>query len=181
MADSPAHLTATVIFGYAWSIDEGTKQTLSYTKTYTNYPGSYSLYDVVRNAALPSASQFETVGIDFIMTAPGGHFTHPALATIATFRPTRPASQHGLGSHATATATAAASNTAVPEKAKIRLAEAQAPSRATNIIPSLVCRSGGVSGMVMPMVVFLVLLMIVGLVRSRNARQRSVQTEQPKC
>jgi hypothetical protein len=171
MADSPAHLTATVIFGYAWSIDEGTKQTLSYTKTYTNYPGSYSLYDVVRNAALPSASQFETVGIDFIMTAPGGHFTHPALATIATFRPTRPASQHGLGSHATATATAA----------KIRLAEAQAPSRATNIIPSLVCRSGGVSGMVMPMVVFLVLLMIVGLVRSRNARQRSVQTEQPKC
>jgi hypothetical protein len=55
MADSPAHLTATVIFGYAWSIDEGTKQTLSYTKTYTNYPGSYSLYDVVRNAALPSA------------------------------------------------------------------------------------------------------------------------------
>jgi hypothetical protein len=178
MADSPAHITATVVFGYAWSIDEGSKQTLSYTKTYTNPPGSYSLYDVVRNAALPSASQFETVGIDFIMTTPGGQFTHPALATIATFRPTRPGS-HASGSHATAIA--AASNTAASEKAEMPLAEAQAPSRATNIISSLLNQPGGVSDIAMPMAVFLVLLMIVGLVRSRTARQRSVQTEQPKC
>jgi hypothetical protein len=85
MPASPGYLTATVVFGYAWSIDEGTKQTLNYTKTYTNYPGPHSLYDFVRNTALPSASQFETVGIDFNMTAPGGQFTHPALATVATF------------------------------------------------------------------------------------------------
>jgi hypothetical protein len=179
MADSPAHLTATVVFGYAWSIDEGPKQTLSYTKTYTSYPGSYSLYDVVRNAALPSASQFETVGIDFIMTAPGGQITHPALATIATFRPTRPASQHSTGSHATATA--AASNNAVPGSAEIRLAEAQVPKRATNIISSLVYQPGGVSDIAMPMAVLLILLMVVGLVRSWTARKRSVQTKQPKC
>jgi hypothetical protein len=178
MADSPAHFTATVVFGYAWNIGEGTKQTLSYTKTYTNYPGSYSLYDVVRNAALPSASQFETVGIDLVMTAPGGHFTHPAMATIATSRPTRPV-PHGSRPHATDVA--AASNTGAPERAEMRLADAQAPSRATNIISSLVCQSGGVPDIGMPMAVFLVLLMVVGLSRSRTARKRYVQPRQPKC
>jgi hypothetical protein len=178
MPASPGYLTATVVFGYAWSIDEGTKQTLSYTKTYTNYPGPHSLYDVVRNTALPSASQFETVGIDFNMTAPGGQFTHPALATVATFRPTRQISHHS-GAHATDLA--AASEITAPEKAEIRLAEAQSPRRAKNIVASLVCQSGGVSDIAMPMAVLLALLMIVGLVRSWTARKRSVQPRQPKC
>ncbi|KAM0717483.1 hypothetical protein Q7P37_007335 [Cladosporium fusiforme] len=89
MATPEQLLTATIIYGYAWDIDMVSKQTLSHTKTYTNTPGIHKVYDVIVNSALPSASRFETVGIQFTMTPPGGIVTHPHLASIATSRPTR--------------------------------------------------------------------------------------------
>lgn len=90
MATSEQPLTATIIYGYAWDVDMVSKETLSYTKTYTNTPGTHNVYDVVVNSALPSPSRFETVGIHFTMAPPGGVVTHPHLATVATSRPTRP-------------------------------------------------------------------------------------------
>lgn len=36
MTEPQAQVTATVVFGYAWDIDMTSKQTLGYTKTYTN-------------------------------------------------------------------------------------------------------------------------------------------------
>lgn len=90
MATSSPPLTATIVYGYAWDVNMVSKQTLSYTRTYTNTPGVHNVYDVVANPALQSPSRFETVGIHFTMTPPGGVVTHPHLATVATSRPTRP-------------------------------------------------------------------------------------------
>lgn len=174
MATSPEQFTATVIFGYAWSIGEGTKQTLSYTKTYTNSAGSYRLNNLVVNTALPSPCQLETVGINFVMTSPGGRFTHPALATIATFRPTLPA-PHGPNPQATATGT---SSSAVNET---NSAEAQETSRAAGIISSFVWRPITLSNATISIIVLMVLFMIGSLVRSQRTRQRSSQPSQPKC
>lgn len=88
----PAELcTATVVFDYAWEVNMVSTKTLRYTTTYTNTPGPQNLYQVVRNSELPSPSQLETVGIHLTLTPPGGLYTHPHLATVATSRPTHPA------------------------------------------------------------------------------------------
>lgn len=88
MKEPQDQVTATVIFGYAWDVDLTSKQTLSYTKTYTDTAGPHTIYDVVVNTALPSPSQIETVRIHLTMVANGGLTTHSRLATVATHRPT---------------------------------------------------------------------------------------------
>jgi hypothetical protein len=174
MADIPEKFTATVVFGYAWSINEATKQILSYTKTYTNSPGTYKLYDVVVNTALPSPLRFETVGIDFTMMAPGGRIAHPTLATVAT---SRPFLRNLHDSTAQVTPVATASSTVVRETSST---EVQLPSQATVALSSFVWRPNELSNVAM-YIICLVVLMIMGLVRLRKRRKMAMQHGLPKC
>lgn len=170
MSDLTNQLTATIVFSYAWSICEGTKQTLNYTKTYTNTPGLHSLNHVVANTALPSPAQFETVGFSFLLKSPGGQVTQSALATIATFRPSHV--------RATATATALTLSTAANMS---HFAEAQTQDVATNSLPLPPWRPCDPSYFIMTSIVLLIVLKTLRFARLWGARIKSSHSDQSKC
>lgn len=89
MSFSQPYNIAPVVYEYVWNVDNASKQTSTYTTTFFGPPGSHTAYTLVVNTALPSPSQFETIGILYTIL-PGGVSTQYASATVATHSPTAP-------------------------------------------------------------------------------------------
>ncbi|KEQ72977.1 hypothetical protein M436DRAFT_64141 [Aureobasidium namibiae CBS 147.97] len=86
MAFSQSYVLALVAYEYVWTVDDISKQTSTYTTTYSTWPGSHTAYVLVVNTAIPSPSQIETVGIPYT-AVPGETSTQYVLATVATHSP----------------------------------------------------------------------------------------------
>lgn len=86
MALSQSYVLAHVVYGYIWAVDDSSKQTSTYTTTYSTWPGSHTAYALVVNTAMPSASQIETVGIPYTAFS-GETSTQYVMATVATHSP----------------------------------------------------------------------------------------------
>lgn len=87
MSFSQPYFIAPVVYEYVWKVNESLRQTSAYTTTYFGPPGSHTAYTLVVNTALPSPSQFETIGIPYTIL-PGGVSTQHVSATVATRGPT---------------------------------------------------------------------------------------------
>lgn len=86
MAFPQSYVLVPVAYGYVWTICDVTKQTSTYTTTFSTWPGSHTAYALVVNTAMPSPSQVETVGIPYT-AVPGETSTQHVLATVATHSP----------------------------------------------------------------------------------------------
>jgi len=86
MAFSQSYVLVPVAYEYVWTVDDISKQTSTYTTTFSTWPGSHTAYALVVNTAMPSPSQIETVGIPYT-AAPGETSTQHVLATVATHSP----------------------------------------------------------------------------------------------
>jgi hypothetical protein len=102
MAFSLPYVIAPVVYEYVWSVDDTSKQTSTYTTTFSAWPGTHTAYALIANTALPSPRDIETIGIPYTIV-PGETSTQHALATVATHSSMAPRSKTN---HALITSTA---------------------------------------------------------------------------
>jgi len=86
MAFSQSYVLVPVAYEYVWTVDDISKQTSTYTTTFSTWPGSHTAYALVVNTAMPWPSQVETVGIPYTAT-PEETSTQRVFATVATHSP----------------------------------------------------------------------------------------------
>ena len=84
-------ITATVVYEYEWHINRVATATSTYTTTYTNSPGFYTLWAMIVNTDMLAPSQSQVVGIPYTL-APSRSDEDlpptPIMATKAVHSPT---------------------------------------------------------------------------------------------
>jgi hypothetical protein len=126
MAFSLPYVIAPVVYEYVWSVDDTSKQTSTYTTTFSAWPGTHTAYALIANTALPSPRDIETIGIPYTIV-PGETSTQHALATVATHSSMAPRleTNHAL---ITSTADSSSRKTAGPKTSYPEVVSEIAPS-----------------------------------------------------
>lgn len=88
MEDSTT-VTATIIYHYVQDINHMSKSTGTYTTTYANIPGEYTLWPMFRKPENQYPRGIEVLALPFTLSSPGGLYTHTKSLSAATRSPSQ--------------------------------------------------------------------------------------------